>query len=492
MLSAKTIRRWLPLLLLTMLAFGAWQTAERTDTDDVSDQRLVYEEALGSPLLSARRIPETLQAPVARDALAPSLQTVLDNSTPDTCLLVLVDGRILGAQNEDIPMVPASNQKLPTTFAALQTFGGEATFVTTVTADGDIVDGVINGNLYLIGGGDPFLGTDEWWNQYDDQNGRAHTRLEDLADSIVAQGLSEVTGALVGDESYFDTVRTGQWAQRLIDSNQSGPLSALAVNEGFEQWPATYEGSSRPRVPTDNPPLQAAQVLARLLTERGVTIGSTEAGPARQGAVPIAEIASPPLADIITHVNSYSSNFGAELLVKHLGLEVNGEGSTQAGTAAITAFLRNQGLPMAGVSVVDGSGLAETNTLTCSLLAAILDSAGPTSVFAQSLSIGGERGSLIRRHVDTPAEGMVFAKTGTLNGVTALSGFAFSSVDPATALVFAYMVNGELAGQDEGIRGLQEPFIEDLVLYPQAPAISALSPLPTKPFTEPIPEEGSD
>ena len=99
-------------------------------------------------------------------------------------------------------------------------------------------------------------------------------------------------------------------------------------------------------------------MLAGLLEERGVTVGSTEAGPARQSGVPIAEIESPPLSEIITHVNSYSSNFGAELLVKHLGLEVNGEGSTQSGTAAITALLRDQDFPMAGVSVVDGSGLA--------------------------------------------------------------------------------------------------------------------------------------
>jgi serine-type D-Ala-D-Ala carboxypeptidase/endopeptidase (penicillin-binding protein 4) len=472
MLPAKTIRRWLPLALLSLLAILAWVAAGRADIDEASTEPIVYAEMLGSPVLSARRIPQTLQEPIAREALAPTIDTVLTNSTPDTCLIVSIDGRIIGQQNPTQPLVPASNQKLVTTFTALQTFGADATFRTLVRADATPTAGVLDGNLYLVGGGDPFLGTDNWWSQYDDLNGRAHTRLEDLADSVVAAGITQVTGSVIGDESYFDSERTGIWAQRLIDSNQSGPLSALAVNEGY-------------------PPLLAAQLFNDLLTERGITVDTeSQVGKAPSTALEIAAISSPPLAELITHVNSYSHNFGAEILVKHLGLNASGSGSTPSGTAAINAHLRQNDFPMSGVTIVDGSGLAETNTLTCSLLAALLDSAGPDSIFAQSLSIAGERGSLIRRHVETAAQARLLAKTGTLNDVTALSGFVLSSIDEGTALVFAYIVNGELAGQDETIRGLQSPFVEDLVLYPQAPAIDALAPLPTTPI-EALPADES-
>lgn len=483
MLSAKSIRRWLPLVLLVLLAVLSWRAAEAADIDDASGEPVIYEQQLGSPVLSARRIPQTLQWPVARDSLSGDIQTILTNSTPDTCLIVTVDGRILGQQNTEQPLVPASNQKLITTYAALQTLGAEATFETRVMTDTTANAGVLDGNLYLVGGGDPFLATDAWWAQYETVDGRAHTRLEDLADAVVATGITEITGTIVGDESYFDSERTGQWAQRLIDSNQSGPLTALAVNEGHVGWPEVYAGTNRPRIPSDDPAATAADVFGQLLTERGVAIGPTGSGVAPTTASEIASISSPPLIDVITHVNSYSNNFGAELLVKHLGMQASGEGSTTAGTAAITAFLRQKDFPMSGVLVVDGSGLAETNTLTCSLVAELLQDAGADSAFAGSLSIGGERGSLAQRHVDTPATGHVFAKTGTLNGVTALSGFTNSTVDE-TALVFAYIVNGELAGQDEAIRALQAPFIEQLVLYPQAPAVGLLQPL------EPVANQG--
>ncbi len=457
----------------------SWAIADASDIDDASIEPVVYDAQLVSPLLSARRIPQSLQAPIAFDAIQPAIDAVLRGSTPDSCLIVSVEGRILGQQNPAVGLVPASNEKLVTTYVALQVLGAEARFTTKVETPTPPVAGVIDGNLFLIGGGDPFLSTDDWWAQYDDTNGRAHTRLEALADAVVAAGVTQVTGNVVGDESYFDQIRTGEWAQRLIDSNQSGPLTALAVNQGYAQWPAVYEGSFRPRVAASDPALHATQVFAALLADRGVTVGGTSVGIAPVGSTSIATIESPPVLDLITHVNSYSDNYGAEILLKHLGRQASGVGSTAAGASAVTAFLQQNGFPMTGVSIVDGSGLAETQTLTCGLLSAVLAAAGPDSAFAESLSIGGERGSLVNRHVGTPADGNVFAKTGTLNDVTALSGFVDSVVDDGTSVIFAYIVNGELAGQDQTIRALQEPFVEQLAEYPQAPSTEDLDPLPS-------------
>ena len=141
---------------------------------------------------------------------------------------------------------------------------------------------------------------------------------------------------------------------------------------------------------------------------------------------------------------------------------------------------------MLGVDLLDGSGLSEDTTLTCQLLTDVLLAAGPTSSFAQGLSIGGVRGSLVTRHVDTPATGNVFAKTGTLNDVTALSGYVTSPREAGTTLTFSYVVNGELAGQDERIRGLQEPFVEQLATYPAGAPLGELSPL--APVVNELPE----
>lgn len=488
--SARTIRRYVPLMLLVVTAVLAWRAADVADIDDERVEPILYERSLGTPVLSARRIPLTLQAPVADDALRPAIDTALSGSTANTCLVVTVDGRVVESRNADLPVVPASNEKVLTTFVALQLFGPEHTFTTELRSVGSVADGVLEGDLYLVGGGDPFLSTDDWWTQYDNRDGMAHTRLEALADQVAAAGITSVTGAVYGDESLFDAERSGPWATRLIDTRQSGPLSALTVNEGYVSWPEVFAGSFRPRVPTDNPPAHTAEVFSRLLAERGVSVapGGAAGTPAESSL--LGSLTSPPLADIALHVNSYSNNFGAEILLKHLGLARGGAGTTAAGAAALMAELTERGFPMNGVDLRDGSGLSEDTTLTCDLLTAVLLSAGIDSPLAQGLSIGGVRGSLIARHVESIANGNVYAKTGTLNDVTALSGYVASPSEPGTTLTFAYVVNGELAGQDERIRGLQEPFVDALATYPAGVRIDSLMPLP--PTVNPLPDTGVD
>lgn len=476
--TTQFLRRWLPLVALTVVAIAAWQTAKLSDVDAASAEAVDYEFRVATPLLSARRIPETVRAPVIDAALQPSIDAVLNGSSGvAACLVVFADDRLIREVGEDTPLVPASNQKLLTTYAALLELGPDARFVTTVRAQAQPQDGILDGDLYFIGAGDPFLSTEPWRSQYEETAGRFYTRLEDLADGIVAAGVTQITGSVLGDESLFDSIRQGPWAQRLIDQRQSGPLSGLTVNEGFQDWPEVYTSAIN-RTPGDDPPLQAARVLAGLLAERGVALGGVGVGVAPTGLQEIASVTSPALVEIITHINSYSNNYGAEILLKHLGRGSAGVGSTATGSAAVLAILSDPalGIDTAGAVISDGSGLAETDRVTCQLLEDLLDSAGPESAFARSLSVGGERGSLLNRHIDSPAEGHVFAKTGTLNGVTALSGYVESPLEPGTFVLFSYIANGELAGLDENLRAIQEPFVESLATYPSGPAIDELDP----------------
>ncbi len=489
------LRRWLVLVLLVILAFGAWRTSISVDTDEASITPVDHENQLGTPLLSARRVPETLQAPIADDAIQPAITGFLSElqiAQPDlqTCLIVEVEGRQLTNRGANLALIPASNQKLVTTYAALEVFPADTRFTTRVSRTIDVIDGVLDGDLHFVGGGDPFLVTDAWRTQYvvrDDADEvvpdvypRPWTRLEDLADDIVASGITTISGSIVADESLLDSERFGPWAERLILQNQSGPLSALAVNEGFVDW-ADNSPTFSARTAATDPALHSANVLRQLLIDRGLTVGGTDVGLEPTGAVDVASIESAPLIDVVTHVNSWSNNYGAEILLKHIGLAIEGQGSTAAGARAVRTVLeRNPDLDLQGVVIEDGSGLSEVDRLTCAFLNDILVDSGIESPLGQSLSIGGERGSLALRHVDTDADGNVFAKTGTLNPSTALSGFVLSSDDPDTVLTFAYISNAELVAAT--VRDVQEPFIEDLTEYPEAPPTIELDPLDPLPL----------
>ena len=476
----RALRRWSLPVLLGLIALGAWQAADRSDFDQVETSPVVYERSLSTPMLSGRRLPRTLRAPVSDDLISAEIDRIAATvADQQACVAVHNGERPLGTPLEIAGgLIPASNQKLLTTWAAFEILGPDFTFTTRLVAAAPAAGGVVDGDLYLVGDGDPFLYTEEWLTQYEITTDRFHTRLEDLADALVATGITQITGSVVGDEILYDTVRYGPWDNRLINQKQSGPLSALTVNEGFNDWPVPYR-STLLRRETDDPPLHAASVLNQLLQERGVSVGAgPTAGTAPVGAVELTFVESPPLTQLATHINSYSSNIGAELLLKRIGLEANGQGSIEAGAAAVTDLLGDRGLPLDDVLVTDGSGLSETNRLTCSLLAQLLATAGPETALGQSLAIGGVRGSLLVRFVDAPAEGLVQAKTGTLQGVRALAGYVRSATeydDDGRYVTFAQILNDEVV-EEEQMLAIQEPLVNALVTYPAGPSVAELSP----------------
>ncbi|MEM7322819.1 MAG: D-alanyl-D-alanine carboxypeptidase/D-alanyl-D-alanine-endopeptidase [Actinomycetota bacterium] len=478
----RLVKQWILPVILAVIALVSWRAANNADFDQATNVPEDYELSAETPLLSARRIPKTLRAPVSDARIAdPINQTIANTTFPQMCISVRFGDRPLGDSRELVGgLVPASNQKLLTTYAALGILGPDFVFSTRVTATAPIEAGVVRGDLYLIGAGDPFLYTDDWLTQYPDLDGRSSTRLEDLADAVAATGLTQVTGTIFGDESLFDQERTGPWDSRLIEQKQSGPLSALSLNEGFTQWPAEFPGTARVRSSAADPALNAAAVFGQLLAERGVSVaGAPAVGVNLPGSVELAAVQSPPLSATVTHINSYSSNIGAELLLKRLGFERFGSGTTRAGTEAVINYLTEAGIPMEDVQIFDGSGLAETNRLTCTAITEILASAGPNTPFGQSLSISGSRGSLLTRFVDTVAEGNVLAKTGTLRNVRSLSGYVQSAVDtdPGAYVSFAYIVNDDMVIEGDVDVFLQTPLVTALTTYPSGPNVSVLSPL---------------
>lgn len=357
--------------------------------------------------------------------------------TPGGCLRATARGRVLYEVNPGAAVAPASVTKLFTAAAALRVLGPDRRFRTTVRSVSPPVQGVVAGDLWLVGGGDPVLGTDAWAAQLS-ADLRLYTSLDQLADRVVAAGVRRIDGRVLGDESRFDADRyVDTWPNRLIADGEVGPLSALTVNDGFGT-------SGHPSVPFSDPPADAARLLVELLAGRGVTIaGAAGAGVAPVASVEVAGIDSAAAAELVHAMLRDSDNGTAELLVKELGRQRRGAGTTAAGTDVITETLAAAGVGLDGVIVADGSGLSDAARLTCRSLTTLL--ANETEAFTGRLSVAGRDGTLARRFLGTAAAGRLRAKTGTLDGTAGLAGYV-DTVD-GTTVEFAYIINGLAAGE---------------------------------------------
>jgi D-alanyl-D-alanine carboxypeptidase/D-alanyl-D-alanine-endopeptidase (penicillin-binding protein 4) len=306
-----------------------------------------------------------------------------------------------------------------TAAAALDVFGADHTFTTRVVAKSKAKDGTIDGPLYLVGGGDPLLMTDDFVAAMGGHR-NTHSSLEKLADDVVAAGVKTVHGGVVGDDARFDKERyLPSWEAGYRTGGQVGPISAVSVNQGFGTFSAAGKTAA------DDPAVSAAAKFAELLVARGVTVEQ----PAIAGVVPdntssIAELASPPMAAMIGEMLTESDNSTAEVILKNLGVEVFKRGTFADGVKAVLGKLQEDGLPLGGVQLVDGSGLDRSDRVTCNAIAAVLARGGSNGVIGSGMAKAGESGTLATRLNNTPAVGHLQAKTGTLSGVSALAGWA--------------------------------------------------------------------
>lgn len=426
-----------------------------------------------TPVLSPRRLPALIMAserdPILRDALT----QVMDDGPPSSCLVVAVGGRQIFAHEANLPVIPASNQKLVTAQLTLDMLGEDYRYTTKVTGPA-MHEGTINGDLTLVGGGDPVLGTKAWIDHFADQPA-VGTPMESLADQLVKNGLKHVTGSVLGNERRYDGLRSvATWPSRYLEQRQLGPLSALTVNGGLTVFPEHGTEENRTDVTlAENPPRHGAETLLQLLVDRGVTVDGTAgvSTASTKDVETLAQVKSPPMADIVRHMLSESDNQVAEMFVKEIGYAKGSGGTTAAGLAAMQKSLGDLGIPVQQVRMMDGSGLDPETHLTCAIIYRLLSDAGESSSIGKGLAVSGESGTL-RERFDEQAKGRIKAKTGTLNEVTALSGFADSIGGPA--LTFAYVANGELVGPQ--LLSLQDRLVDAMVNYPGGLKISTLGP----------------
>ena len=384
-----------------------------------------------------------------------------------------------------LPLVPASLVKLVTVASARQRMGADFRWTTRLVTDAPVEGDTLTGDLYLVGGGDPTLSTDD---------------LARLADALTASGVHAVSGDLVADSGYFAPDRfdgtTGlppYWLHTLP------PISALSVDRNrltLDVLPPTEPGGlPGVRVPGDPPPLTIRRELrvvgaggqtkvegrwaSGAVYVRGqVAVGDAEvavpvvatdpralaaarfrqaaeaaglkiAGGDRSDAAPenartITAVRSKPLAAAMQTILKESDNFGAEMLLRTLGAEAQGApGSTGKGLATVKRVLTERRVDLAGCSVVDGSGLSRANRLTARALTDLLVSVArdPDLMLdlITALPAAGEEGTLATRFTGEALPGVLLAKTGTLRGVACMAGYYWTPEGSPRA--FAFLIN---------------------------------------------------
>ncbi len=408
--------------------------------------------------------------------------------------------RVVYQKNPHALFMPASNQKLITTAAALSELGPEFQFQTQIYADGPIENGVLRGDLYLRGTGDPTM------------SGRFHhgdtmRDLRNWVDSLKAQGITQITGDVIADANLFDDRRLGNgWEYNDLSYWYAAEICALSFNDNCLNVTITpgdslgtpanlqYEpntryvevtnnlvtvhpdsiteydyhrtpGTSRIRfygsisqseteindwVTVHNPALFTATVFAELLEQNGITInGSLREIQYEKGEIPeysaleqLVNYPSPPLAEIIRVINKRSQNFYAEQVLKRLGYEVTGNGSFGGGIQAVEEFLAEIGVDTEHANIADGSGLSRRNLISPYQLVTVLRHMYESryrEIYTFSLPVGAENGTLEDRLKSPYAAHKVQAKTGYVGFVRTLSGYV-RTLDERT-LIFSILIN---------------------------------------------------
>ncbi len=365
--------------------------------------------ALGAGSSSAHGRSPEFAAALGRALAAPDVDPALTAALA----VDLGTGAVVFQSNAGLPLAPASAEKLAVSFAALRVLGPGFRFHTEVAAAGELSERVWRGDLYLVGYGDPSLDPAD---------------LDALARDVASWGIRRVTGRVLGDEHHFDSRRTAPGWKPSFLGIESPPLSALTVDD------VEVKGSNGSAA-------AAASAFQTALVRRGVAVaGAPGTGRAPADVLPLALDLSEPLAAIVRRMNRESDNFIAEMLLKELGAAVVRRGSTGAGTRVVRAALVEAGVPVAGVRLVDGSGLSRLDRLTARALVSILRAGARDSAirdaFVTSLAVAGVSGTLKTRLARRPTFARVIAKTGTTSRASALAGFV------RRRYVFAILQNG--------------------------------------------------
>lgn len=384
--------------------------------------------------------------------------------------------------NSTTGMVPASVMKVVTTGTALSLLGPGYRFTTLLQYDGAKNANVLEGNIFIRGGGDPTLGAESYGSSVEKVVNNWATAIQNL-------GVDSISGCIIGDaEAYERDMTPGGWCWEDVQSDYGAGPSGLSIHENQFDISLSGNGSHvsmsySPKIPgmklynqcicnpgigksyayvtggpyqfervvqgevnghldargsIPDPALLCAQLLKKELEERGIKVGDSATTirlirlnglklESEGGRKVITSSSSASLADLVYHTNQISQNFYAETILRAIGHKLKGYGSTFGGVSCVYEFWKNHNVDIQGMYMVDGSGLSRNNSITTQQLVSMLRVFAKDSVmfpsFYRSLPVAGESGTIRKLADSTAAEGNLRAKSGTMSRVRAYAGY---------------------------------------------------------------------
>lgn len=377
--------------------------------------------------------------------------------------------KVISSYNENTPLVPASTTKLLTTETALHLLGENYRWMTQLEYSGEIDEnGVLNGNLYIVGSGDPSMGTNKAgaWSYKE--------IVSDFVSGMSREGIKKVNGDIIIQTALFkgNISRLPENVVWLENNNYYLPVGTtreinpanekLIVKKGNNSasdkkyfyvspyanqmvYAEKYEGDGVLTTKLPDAPAFLANTFRATLVKSGVgvtgkvTPKTTDAAP--EARKMISAYKSPTLSDIIYYTNQRSDNGLAEALLKTVGFQKMGDQTSESGRIVVNEHLKDVAFDVEGLNYMDGSGLSRSNHVTpisqVKFLTSLMNQKYYKTYF-DSLPIGGQSGTLKRMFIGT-GNGQIFAKTGTLNKVKALTGYM--KTNSGRTLVFSILVN---------------------------------------------------
>ena len=428
-------------------------------------------------LLLAATPANAAQPPLNAKAKATINALGLNKATHGIYAIDAQTGQVLISLNADKLLNPASNAKMVTAAVALSNLGWQYKFHTTFSTDRMSRSGTID-NLYIKGNGDPFFVTE---------------MMEKAVAGLIAAGVRKVTGDIVVDQSFFDSSahsainnhrayaastaatalnfnsvniivdRKGNGYEIKLDApndyieivNKLRPVGrgvhVKRVAENAHDKIIVSGGLPRRRrhfekyLNITHPSKYMGSAFKTALIEAGVPVEGGYRDGKASGSLLLLDQPSKPLTEIVDDMNRFSNNFVAEQLTKHLGAIAHSEpGTTDKGIKVFEAYLKRLGIQPGSYTLVNGSGLSHENRMTSRQLVTVLkashDDPSIRSQYINSLSIAGKKGTIKSRHKGPLLHGKLRGKTGTLNGVSTLTGF-LPMANGHTA-IFAIQTNG--------------------------------------------------